>query len=88
MSLGRIWSAQTRSLDIDNACRSSIRRCAGPRQEQHHNPKQREFARSIPHSRIEVIRAGHELPSLAPDRVIAAIESVFIAQPKAGQMQE
>jgi len=35
---------------------------------------QRQFARGIPRSRIEVIHAGHELPTLAPDRVLAAIE--------------
>lgn len=38
---------------------------------------QSQFARRIPHSRIEVIHAGHELPSLAPDRVLAAIEWVL-----------
>lgn len=38
---------------------------------------QSQFARRIPHSRIEVIHAGHELPSLAPDCVLAAIEWVL-----------
>lgn len=38
---------------------------------------QRQFARLIPHSRIEVIHAGHELPTLAPDRVLAAIDWVL-----------
>lgn len=38
---------------------------------------QRQFAHRIPHSRIEVIHAGHELPSLAPDRVCAAIQWVL-----------
>jgi len=38
---------------------------------------QREFANRIPHSHIELIHAEHELPSLAPDRVLAAIEWVL-----------
>lgn len=38
---------------------------------------QRQFARHIPRSRIDVIHAGHELPSLASDRVLAGIEWVL-----------
>ena len=38
---------------------------------------QREFARSNPRSQVDVIHAGHELPSLAADRVSIAIESVL-----------